>query len=140
MGSLLHTSFTVLFVLGADEYLKKLGGKLEGFLESPYYFSLKYFKMTVCPKNFCSEKSFSEGTEQSTFNSHSTYDATLTKYYVDFKKVSKKFLHCHYPIPVLPLVGEFESSVNPITTRGADYAHHIIASPPGIENPAAALI
>ena len=25
---------------------------------------------------------------------------------------------------------EFWSSVNPITTRGADYAHHITASPP----------
>ena len=34
---------------------------------------------------------------------------------------------------------EFWSSVNPITTRGADYAHHITASPPGFENPAAAL-
>ena len=35
---------------------------------------------------------------------------------------------------------EFESSVNPITTRGgADYAHHITASPPGFEKPAAAL-
>ena len=34
---------------------------------------------------------------------------------------------------------EFESSVNPITTRGADYAHHITASPPGFENPAASL-
>ena len=31
------------------------------------------------------------------------------------------------------------SSVNPITTRGADYAHHITASPSGFENPAAAL-
>ena len=46
---------------------------------------------------------------------------------------------------VLPLVGgqgglpEFGSSVNPITTRGADYAHHITASPPRFENPAAAL-
>ena len=35
---------------------------------------------------------------------------------------------------------EFGSSVNPIATRGADYAHHITASPPGFENPAAALI
>jgi hypothetical protein len=35
---------------------------------------------------------------------------------------------------------EFGSSVNPITTRGADYAHHITASPPGFENPAAALV
>ena len=35
---------------------------------------------------------------------------------------------------------EFESSVNPITTRGADYAHHIPASPPGIENPATPLL
>ena len=35
---------------------------------------------------------------------------------------------------------EFESSVNPIRTRGADYAHHITASPPGFENPAAALL
>ena len=35
---------------------------------------------------------------------------------------------------------EFVSSVNPITTRGADYAHHITASPPGFENPAAALM
>jgi hypothetical protein len=29
---------------------------------------------------------------------------------------------------------EFGSSVNPITTRGADYAHHITASQPGFEN------
>ena len=34
---------------------------------------------------------------------------------------------------------EFGSSVNPITTRGADCAHHITASPPGFENPAASL-
>ena len=52
--------------------------------------------------------------------------------------------------PVLPLfsgwVGwalahpEFGSSVNPIKTRGADYAHHITDSPPGFEIPAASLI
>ena len=30
---------------------------------------------------------------------------------------------------------EFGFSVNPITTRGADYAHHITASPPGFVNP-----
>ena len=35
---------------------------------------------------------------------------------------------------------EFGSSVNPITTRGADYAHHITASPPKFENLAASLI
>jgi len=34
---------------------------------------------------------------------------------------------------------EFGSSVNPITTRGADYAHHITASPPRFEIPAASL-
>ena len=34
---------------------------------------------------------------------------------------------------------EFGSSVNPITTRGADYGHHITASPPGFENPVASL-
>ena len=34
---------------------------------------------------------------------------------------------------------EFASSLNPITTRGADYAHQITASPPGFENPAASL-
>ena len=34
---------------------------------------------------------------------------------------------------------EFGSSIKPITTRGADYAHHITASPPGFENPAASL-
>ena len=34
---------------------------------------------------------------------------------------------------------EFGCSVNPITTRGADYALHITASPPGFENPAASL-
>ena len=34
---------------------------------------------------------------------------------------------------------EFGSSVIPITTRGADYAHHITASPPGFEIPAASL-
>ena len=31
------------------------------------------------------------------------------------------------------------SSVNPTPSRGADYAHHNTASPPGFENPAAAL-
>ena len=35
---------------------------------------------------------------------------------------------------------EFGSSVNSITTRGADYVHHITASPPGFENPAASPI
>ena len=34
---------------------------------------------------------------------------------------------------------EFGSSVNPITTRGADYAQRIITSLPGFENLAAAL-
>ena len=34
---------------------------------------------------------------------------------------------------------KFGRSVNPITTRGADYAHFITASPPGFENPAASL-
>ena len=34
---------------------------------------------------------------------------------------------------------EFGSSVNPITTRGADYAQRITSSPPGFENLAAAL-
>jgi hypothetical protein len=35
---------------------------------------------------------------------------------------------------------EFGNSVNPITTKGADYANHITASPNGFENPAAYLI
>ena len=35
--------------------------------------------------------------------------------------------------------GQGGSSVNPITTSGADYTHHITASPPGFENPAASL-
>ena len=34
---------------------------------------------------------------------------------------------------------EFGSSVNPITTRGVDYAHPITASPPGFEKLAASL-
>ena len=34
---------------------------------------------------------------------------------------------------------EFGSSVNPISTKGADYAHQITASPPQFENPAASL-
>ena len=34
---------------------------------------------------------------------------------------------------------EFGSSVNPISTRGADFAHHITACPPGFENLAASL-
>ena len=34
---------------------------------------------------------------------------------------------------------EFEVTFNPIQTRGADYAHHITASPPGFENLAASL-
>ena len=67
------------------------------------------------------------------------------------------FFSNNTPIAVMPLVQwvgrdpaagwagwalahpEFGVSVNPITTRGADYAHHITASPPGFENPAAAL-
>ena len=35
---------------------------------------------------------------------------------------------------------EFVSSVNPITTRGADYVQRITASPAGFENLAAALL
>jgi hypothetical protein len=35
---------------------------------------------------------------------------------------------------------EFGSSVNPITTRVADYANHITASPHGFENPTASLV
>ena len=34
---------------------------------------------------------------------------------------------------------EFGVSVNPITTRGADYAHRITVCPPGFENLAASL-
>ena len=34
---------------------------------------------------------------------------------------------------------EFGNLVNPITTRGVDYAHYITASPPGFENPAASV-
>ena len=34
---------------------------------------------------------------------------------------------------------ELGSSVNPIPTRGADYAHNITACPPGFENLAASL-
>ena len=34
---------------------------------------------------------------------------------------------------------EFGSSVNPITTGGADYTHHSTASPPRFENPVASL-
>ena len=34
---------------------------------------------------------------------------------------------------------EIGSLVNPITNRRADCAHHITASPPGFENPAASL-
>ena len=35
---------------------------------------------------------------------------------------------------------EFGSSVKPITTKGADYALNITASPPQFENPEASLI
>ena len=35
---------------------------------------------------------------------------------------------------------EFGSSVNPITTRGTDYAHQITACPPGFENLTASLM
>ena len=35
---------------------------------------------------------------------------------------------------------EFGSSLNPITTMGADYAHHITTSPTGFEIPAEYLI
>ena len=41
---------------------------------------------------------------------------------------------------VMPLVGgQVGRSVNPITTRGADYAHHNTASQTGFENPVASL-
>ena len=42
---------------------------------------------------------------------------------------------------VMPLAGgpEFGSSVNPIPTKGADYAHHITACPPRFENLTASL-
>ena len=51
------------------------------------------------------------------------------------------------PDAVMPLAGgqgglahpEFGSSVNPIPTWGADYAHHITACPPGFENLATSL-
>ena len=36
--------------------------------------------------------------------------------------------------------GQGGSLLNPITTRGANYAHYITDSPPGFENPAASLI
>ena len=54
-------------------------------------------------------------------------------------------MSCSYSDPASGWAGralahpEFGSSVNSITTRGANYAHHITASPPGFENPAAAL-
>ena len=35
---------------------------------------------------------------------------------------------------------EFGSSVNPIPTKGKDYAHPIIARPPGFENLTASLL
>ena len=42
---------------------------------------------------------------------------------------------------VMPLVGgQGRSSVNPISTRGADYAHHTTACPLGFENLVASLI
>ena len=34
---------------------------------------------------------------------------------------------------------ELWSSIHPITTTGADFAHHITASPPRFENPVASL-
>jgi len=34
---------------------------------------------------------------------------------------------------------DLRATSDPITTRGADYAHHITASPPGFEIPAASL-
>ena len=41
---------------------------------------------------------------------------------------------------VMPLSGgQGGLSVNPITTRGADYAHHNTASQTGFENPVASL-
>ena len=44
------------------------------------------------------------------------------------------------PISVMPLVGgQGGSSVNPISTRGAEYAHPITASTPGFENLTASL-
>ena len=39
----------------------------------------------------------------------------------------------------LTVMPEFRVTFNPIQTRGTYYAHHITASPPGFENPAASL-
>ena len=53
---------------------------------------------------------------------------------------SLKTIESSTALSVLPLVGgQFGSSVNPITTRGVDYAHPITASPPGFEKLAASL-
>ena len=60
----------------------------------------------------------------------------------EMSKVLEKFESIHLFLIVLDIDSsgaEFGSSVNPITTRGADYAHHITVSPPGFENPAASL-
>ena len=47
-------------------------------------------------------------------------------------------------VAVMRLAGgqgpEFGISVNPIPTRGADYAHHITACPPGFEILTASLL
>ena len=50
--------------------------------------------------------------------------------YNDFRRIDSDAALAH---------PEFGTSVNPITTRGADYAHLITASPPGFENPATSL-
>ena len=55
----------------------------------------------------------------------------------DFAKIYQIQRH-HRPVGKLAHP-KFGSSVNPIPTRGADYAHHITACPPGFENLAASL-
>ena len=56
------------------------------------------------------------------------------------------YVDINYFSAVMPLAGgqgglkpEFGSSVNPIPTRGSDYAHHITACPPEFENLTASL-
>ena len=71
---------------------------------------------------------------------------TLLVFILDFDLLcSSRLTYCEVR-PVVPGCAgcamahpDFGRSVNPISTRGADYAHHNIACPPGFENVTASL-
>ena len=54
-----HSIWKILFLLGADEYLERMEGKII----IAYSFILKYFKITVCCVSVCGRIQFRNGSK-----------------------------------------------------------------------------